>query len=78
MSDQRDSRPNNAQTVVGAVSSLMEKLVIALPPAFMMVVMLNIFSLAMIGWVFVHNTDARTDMLSKIIDSCLLQRNRTP
>ena len=63
-------------TTVGALSSLSEKLVNALPPTLLFLVLLNIVILGVASWVFSQNTTARNDMLTKIIDTCLVKPSR--
>lgn len=58
------------------LASVSEKLIRALPPAFLLLVLLNIVFLGVAAWVFQHNTAIRNQMLTKIIDSCLLQRDK--
>ena len=66
------------QTTVGALSSLSEKLVSALPPALTFLIILNIVFLGVAAWVFQHNTAVRNTMITKIIDTCLQQKDRSP
>jgi hypothetical protein len=48
-----------------------ERLVRALPPAFLLLVLLNIAFLGVVAWVFQHNTTVRNEMIQRIIESCL-------
>jgi len=66
------------KTTVGALTSLSEKLVAALPPAFLLLVIINIIFLGITAWAFNHNTDTRSAMISKIVDACLLERSKNP
>jgi hypothetical protein len=59
-------------TGIEALSSVSEKLVKALPPAMVVLVMLNILFLA----VAIYNTRARNEVLTKIIDRCLEMPSR--
>ena len=61
-------------TTVGALSSLSEKLVGALPPTMLLLVILNILFLGVAAYTFQHNTALRNAMIEKIIDSCLVKR----
>lgn len=63
-------------TAAGMLSSLSEKLVAALPPAFLLLVLLNIVFLGVASYVFAHNTNVRNAMLTKIIDACLLPQRQ--
>lgn len=65
-------------TTVGHLASLSEKLVSALPPALTFLIILNILFLAVAAWTFQHNADIRNAMLTKIIDTCLLQKDKSP
>ena len=62
----------------GLLASVSEKLIRALPPAFLLLVLLNIVFLGVASWVFQHNSAVRNAMLTKIIESCLLQRDKSP
>ena len=53
------------------LSTLPEKLIRALPPAFVMLILLNVIFLGVSAWSFQHNTDARTAMLSRILEACI-------
>ena len=63
-------------TPVGHLASLSEKLVSALPPALTFLIILNIVFLGVAAYVFQHNTQLRNDMITKIIDKCLMQPAR--
>ena len=66
-------------TTVGALSSLSEKLVGALPPTMLLLVILNILFLGVAAYVFQHNTEIRNQMIQRIIDKCLSSTsNLTP
>jgi len=60
----------------GLLASVSEKLIKALPPAFLLLVLLNIVFLGVAAWVFQHNTATRNAMLTKIVDACLLEPKR--
>lgn len=55
----------------GMLVNISEKLIRVLPPAFLLMIVLNIVFLGMNYWVFSHNADARNVLLTKIIDTCL-------
>jgi len=54
-------------TASEALSNVSEKLIKTLPPAMVVLVVLNILFLA----VAIYNTRARNEVLTKIIDRCL-------
>jgi hypothetical protein len=60
----------------GLVDRISERLVKALPPAFLVLVLLNIGFLAMATWVFSHNSEQRNVLLTRIVESCLTQKDR--
>jgi hypothetical protein len=57
----------NASTLV----ALSDKLVKALPPAFLLLVIMNIIFLGVAAYVFQHNTEVRNAMIQRIVESCL-------
>lgn len=61
----------NGNGKAGMLASVSEKLIRALPPAFLLLVLLNIAFLGVATWTFSHNTEVRNVMLTKIIESCL-------
>lgn len=57
------------------LAGVSEKLIRALPPAFLLLLILNAGFLFAILWVVQHNADSRNVMLTKIIESCLLNKS---
>jgi hypothetical protein len=53
---------------------LSDRLIRALPPAFLLLVILNIVFLGVASYVFAHNTEVRNTMITKILDTCLKER----
>ncbi len=62
-------QPSNA----GLLAGVSEKLIRALPPAFLLLVIVNIIFMGVAAWTFQHNTDIRNQMLTKIIELCLMR-----
>lgn len=60
--------PDPTATIV----SVSDRLIKALPPAFVLLIIINILFLGITGWSFQHNADARNEMLARIIDRCLI------
>jgi hypothetical protein len=58
----------------GTWASVSEKLIRALPPAFLLLVIMNIAFLGVAAYVFQHNTEVRNVMITRIIESCLKQQ----
>jgi hypothetical protein len=58
----------------GVIATVSEKLIRALPPAFLLLVILNIVFLGVAAWTFQHNTEVRNQMIQRIIESCLTNR----
>ena len=57
----------------GLLASISERLIGVLPPAFLMLIVLNIVFLGVFWWVFDHNVSARTELLNRIVEKCLLR-----
>ncbi len=51
--------------------ALTERLIQVLPPAFLVLLILNMMFLAVLTWLFNHNVEARTALLSTIVEKCL-------
>ena len=58
----------------GLLAGVSDKLIRALPPAFLLLVLINIAFLGTTMWMVQHNAEARNAMLTKIIESCLEKR----
>lgn len=58
----------------GLLLGVSDKLIKVLPPAFLVLVLLNIGFIGMATWVFSHNTEQRNELLTKIIENCLLTK----
>jgi hypothetical protein len=57
----------------GVLVNISERLIRVLPPAFLLLIIINILFLGTMMWVFNHNAEARTELLTKIVEKCLLQ-----
>jgi hypothetical protein len=57
----------------GLLAGISERLIRVLPPAFLLMIILNVLFLGGFFWVYDHNTEARTQLLTKIVDKCLLR-----
>lgn len=57
------------------LAGLSDRLIRALPPAFLLLVILNIVFLGVASYVFAHNTEVRNTMITKILDTCLQKQN---
>ena len=58
------------------LASVSERLIAALPPAFLIIAILNVLFLGGAAWMFSVNIEARNVMLTKVIDACLLERQQ--
>ena len=63
--------PGPPTSNTGLLANVSEKLIRALPPAFLLLVILNVVFMGVAAWTFQHNTEIRNAMLTKIIESCL-------
>jgi hypothetical protein len=60
----------------GILATLGDRLIKVLPPAFLVLILLNIAFIGMAMYVFQHNTENRNAMLTKIVESCLTQQGK--
>ena len=56
----------------GVLIGISERLIRVLPPAFLLLIIINVMFLGVMMWVFNHNAEARTELLTKIVEKCLL------
>lgn len=61
--------PPSSSSVLVSIS---ERLIRVLPPAFLLLIVMNILFLGAIAWVVDHNAEARNALLTKIVERCLL------
>lgn len=61
-----------------SLTTLGEKLIAALPPAFIVLILLNCGFITFAVYTFNANVEARNAMLSRIIESCLVNRQSKP
>jgi hypothetical protein len=59
-----------------SLTALGEKLIAALPPAFIILVLLNCGFITFAIYTFNANVEARNAMLTRIIESCLVDRQK--
>ena len=59
------------ETVVGAASKFAQSLVGALPPAFLLLCLLNVAFLGMVMWFLADQVDRRTTLVSTVITRCM-------
>jgi len=57
----------------GLLAGISERLIRVLPPAFLLLLILNALFMTAFWWMYEHNVEARTDLLSKIVEKCLLR-----
>jgi hypothetical protein len=58
----------------GAMVAISDRLIKVLPPAFLLLVIMNCLFLGVIAWVFDHNAETRNALLTKIVERCLVQQ----
>lgn len=75
--DNDNDQPKPPSTLTGMMMTVSENLIRVLPPAFLLLVIINAMFLAVMMWVFGHNMDTRNALLTKIVEECLTQ-TRTP
>ena len=57
----------------GLLAGISERLIRVLPPAFIVLLLLNTLFLSAFWWVLDHNIEARAELLNKIVEKCLLR-----
>jgi hypothetical protein len=66
--------PPNGNGRHGLLANVSEKLIRALPPAMVLLVLLNVVFLGTTMYLVQHNADYRNQLLTKIVEGCLTQR----
>lgn len=66
--------PESAHSSHGLLAGVSEKLIRALPPAFLLLLILNAGFLFAILWVVNSNAEHRNTLLTKIVEGCLTNR----
>ena len=57
----------------GLLAGISERLIRVLPPAMLLLVILNAIFMAAFWFIYDHNVVARTEILNRIVDKCLLR-----
>jgi len=57
--------------VIGQALDLSKSLLSTLPPAFLLLVLINVAFVGMLMWFLSANQDRRADMIDKLIDRCM-------
>ena len=66
----------NSNDKLGVLGTLGDRIIRVLPPAFLLLLILNIIFMGSVIYVIKHNADYRNTLLTKIIDQCLLQQKQ--
>jgi hypothetical protein len=53
-------------------------LIRVLPPAFLLLLVMNVMFLGVVAWVVDHNSEARNALLTRIVEKCLLAPSGRP
>jgi hypothetical protein len=64
-----------ADDKAGIVIGVSEKLIRALPPAFLLLIILNVMFMGVLAYSVQHNSEARNQMIQRIIESCLTRKS---
>ena len=65
------AEPPQPTGVIGLVSRVGDDLIRALPPAFLLLVVLNIVFLALVMWFINSQQEARNSLINTVIDRCM-------
>jgi hypothetical protein len=71
MSDKPHDPPSPTDTG-GTLVRISERLIRVLPPAFLLLIVMNCLFLGAITWQYDHNAEARNVLLTKIVERCLI------
>jgi len=69
---------NGKPTTIGALSSLSEKLVGALPPQFLALVVINVLFLGALFWFIDARANHAAEVLNQLLSSCLSNQGTKP
>ena len=61
----------NGRSTTKVLATIPERLIRALPPAFVVLIILNIMFMGALAYAVQHNAEARNAMLKSIVDKCL-------
>jgi hypothetical protein len=61
----------NGRSTTKVLATIPERLIKALPPGFVVLIVLNIMFMGVVAYVVQHNAEARNTLLKSIIDKCL-------
>jgi hypothetical protein len=70
MSDPKAEPKAEPRTITGLAASVGNNLITALPPAFLIMCVLNLAFLGLVLWFIEHQLDQRMAMANKILDHC--------
>ena len=62
----------------GTLATVSEKLIRALPPAMLLLVVFNVLTLGAMLYVVQHNMTARNAMIQRIVETCLSNQGTKP
>jgi hypothetical protein len=62
------------QPPLGTVASLGGRLIAALPPAFLLLCLINVAILGTLFWFEAHQGELRAELLAQIIKACMVPR----
>jgi len=68
-----ESNGNGRHGLIGRISDI---LISALPPAFLLLVIINIIFLGFVVWFINNNAEQRNALLTEIVRKCLLQQGK--
>jgi hypothetical protein len=66
-----DQQPASNGTIPGMVSRLGQSLITALPPAFIMLCLINAAFIGAVLWFLDDQLDQRTQLVGRLVDKCM-------
>jgi hypothetical protein len=61
----------NGRSATKVLATIPERLIKALPPGFVVLIVLNVMFMGVLAYAVQHNSEARNTLLKTIIDRCL-------
>jgi hypothetical protein len=71
MTVDQEPQPPRREGAIGAVTDISARLIGTLPPAFLMLVLLNLAFLGMVMWFLADQIDRRTALVTQIVTRCM-------
>lgn len=65
------AEPQPSHGIIGQVARTSDKLITTLPPAFLLLFLLNLIFVALVMWFLNNQLEQRTSLVDKLVDRCM-------